>query len=118
MSSEPNESPVKAVRWIGRVAVVDVAGEVDLACSTRFQKSLKAVSDKSPDRLVINLAGVTYMDSSGVASLVKLLSRARKQGMQLRLAHMNDRVGSVFEITRLNTVFDIYQTEQEALANE
>lgn len=118
MISEPNESPVKAVRWIGRVAVVDVAGEIDLACSTRFQKSLKAVLEKGPDRLVINLAGVTYMDSSGVASLVKLLSRARKMGMQLRLAHMNDRVGSVFEITRLNTVFDIYETEQEALNSQ
>ena len=62
------------------------------------------------------LADVPYMDSSGVASLVKLLSRARKSGSELALANLNDRVRSVFEITRLDSVFRICGSEEEALA--
>ncbi|HUS91219.1 MAG TPA: STAS domain-containing protein [Phycisphaerae bacterium] len=116
MSARLQDSPVRAVRWVGRAAVVDVEGDVDLGRSVAFQMSLLRVMDDGPERIVINLSDVPYMDSSGVASLVKLLSRSRRQGVPLRLASLSDRVRSIFEITRLDTVFDIYPTEQEALA--
>ena len=115
MTEQP-QGPVQQVRWVGQAAVVDVAGEIDLNCSLDFQQALLRLMDAHPSRIVINLAGVSYMDSSGVASLVKLLSRVRKSGLSLRLAAMNDRVRSVFEITRLDSVFDIRPSEEEALA--
>ena len=108
-------SPVRSVRWDGKTAVVEVAGEIDLNCSNEFQGDLLKVLDRRPDRLVIDLTNVTYMDSSGIASLVKLLSRTRKSGVTLRLAGMRDRVRSVFEITRLDTVFDIRPTVAESV---
>jgi len=116
MSAESQDSPVRQVRWIGRAAVVDVEGDIDLSRSTRFQQSLLEVMDRQPERIVVNLTDVGYMDSSGVASLVKLLSRARRQGVTLRLSGLRARVRSIFEITRLDSVFEICATEEEALA--
>jgi anti-anti-sigma factor len=116
LTAEGQQNPVRQVRWIGRSVVLDVAGDVDLSRSLAFQQSLLAVLDKHPLMVVVNLEKVPYMDSSGVASLVKLLSRARKQKVSLRLAGLTKRVRSIFEITRLDGVFEIYPSEQEALA--
>ena len=116
MGDEPQQQCVKAVRWTDRCAVVDVRGEVDIRRSGEFQQALLAVLDGKPERVVVNLGEVTYMDSAGVASLVKFLSRARRRQVGLRLAALSDRVRSIFEITRLDGVFEIHSTVEEALA--
>ena len=116
MSNEPASTPVTGVRWQEQIAIVDVAGDIDLNRSLDFQKSLLAVLDDRPSRIIVNLGGVPYMDSSGVASLVKLLSRTRKCGCQLSLVGLTARVKSLFEITRLDIVFNISPTEKDALA--
>jgi len=117
MKEDAASSPLESVRWVDDdSAVVQVSGDVDLHRSPQFQESLLKIAEMKPKRLVLDLSGVGYMDSSGVASLVKLLSRARKYGVVLRLAGLTQRVRSVFEITRLDTVFDIYPTTREALA--
>jgi len=116
MSNEQPNAPVTGVRWQENVAIVDVAGDIDLNRSLDFQKSLLAVLEDGPHRIIVNLSGVPYMDSSGVASLVKLLSRARKSGCQLSLVGLTTRVKSLFEITRLDVVFNISPTEKDALA--
>ena len=112
----PADSPIRDVRWVGKFAVIQAAGEIDLNCSPRFQQELLALLDRRPERIVLDLADVSYMDSSGVASLVKLLSRVRRLGAQLHLVGLSDRVRSVFEITRLDSVFDIFATQEEAMA--
>ncbi len=109
-------TPVRNIRWDGTTAFVEVAGDVDLSVSAAFQQSLLQVLDKKPQRVVINLQAVPYMDSSGVASLVKLLARVRKSEAILRLVGLSERVRSVFEITRLDSVFEIFATEAEAIA--
>jgi len=116
MSARPQGDPVREVRWVGRSAVVAVEGDIDLGRSARFQMSLLAVMDDRPERIIIDLSDVPYMDSAGVASLVKLLARTRRQGVPMRLTGLCERVRSIFEITRLDGVFDIYPTEEEALA--
>lgn len=108
-------SPVTGVRWRGKTAIVDVAGDIDLGTSLDFQQSLLAMLDDRPQRVVVNLSRVPYMDSSGVASLVKLLAKANKQGSSVALAELTPRVRSIFEITRLDGIFQIFATEQEAL---
>ena len=115
MSDESASSPVQGVRWQDTIAIVDVAGDIDLNRSLDFQRSLLEVLDKKPGRIIVNLSGVPYMDSSGVASLVKLLSRTRKCGSQLTLVGLTKRVQSLFEITRLDVVFSICATEKEAM---
>jgi anti-sigma B factor antagonist len=113
--SDP-DSPIREVRWQGQDVVLAVSGDVDLTTSKPFQDAALAVLARKPRHVVVNLAGVPYMDSSGIASLVKLLSRARKQGTAVSLAALNDRTRSLLEITRLDTVFRIFATEEEALA--
>lgn len=110
------KSSITDVRWVQKCAVVDVAGDIDLSHSVEFQQQLLALLDKKPPKIVVNLAAVPYMDSSGVASLVKVLSRARKIGSVLHLVGLTPRVKSLFEITRLDSVFSIRATEAEALA--
>jgi anti-anti-sigma factor len=116
MSGESSGLPVREVRWKQKIAIVDIQGDIDLSRSTELQHELLQLLDRKPDKIVINLAGVPYMDSSGVASLVKLLSRARKAGVGLALVGLTKRVRNIFEITRLDGVFDIRETESEATA--
>ncbi len=116
MNTEPPNPPIEAVRWIGRAVVVDLIGDIDLNLSQTFQQAMIDVIDQSPQRVVINLAKVGYMDSSGIASLVKLLSRMRRMQLPLYMVALGDRVRSLFQITKLETVFEIRDTEEEALS--
>jgi anti-sigma B factor antagonist len=110
------DSPLHDVQWNGSTAVARVQGEVDLHCSTDLQQDLLDLLDHNPrpTKLVIDLSGVPYMDSSGVASLVKLLSRTQKLGVDMVLAAPAPKVRSIMEITRLDSVFSIVETVQEA----
>ena len=110
------DSPIQGIRWKDRAVVVDVVGDIDLHSSPQFQDALLRLLDDKPDRIVVNLAQVAYMDSSGIASLVKLLSRVRRSGSAMFLVALNDRTRSLLEITRLDSVFDIHDTEEEALS--
>ena len=111
----PTSSPVRQVRWVQRAAIVDVTGEIDLNRSSAFQQELLKLLDQQPGRIVVNLTDVSYIDSSGVASLVKLLSRVRRGAASLHLFGLTEQVRGVFEITKLDSVFNIHRTEEEAL---
>ncbi len=112
------ENAIRKVRWVDSektVVVVEAAGEIDLHRSAAFQEALLEPLKQKPQRMIVDMSGVTFMDSSGVASLVKLLSRVRRDKVDLKLAGLTPRVRSVFEITRLDTVFDLRSDVQEAL---
>jgi len=116
MNSVPDA--IQKIEWIGpdkRTALLHATGDIDLHRSAGFQQALLDVAELRPKRIVLDLSGVGYMDSSGVASLVKLLARARRDEVDLRLSGLTSRVRSVFEITRLDTVFEIYTDLEEAL---
>jgi len=110
-----SDSPIGNVRWVGRAAVAEVVGDIDAARVPVFQQAILSVLGEKPDRIIVDLSGVAYMDSSGLASLVKLLSRARKHDTKLYLVGMSEMIRGLFEITRLDAVFEIRDTEQEAL---
>jgi len=111
-----HESPIKASHRQGNDLILDVVGDIGLNRSQAFQDALSLAMESRPGRLVLNLSAVVYMDSAGVASLIKLLSCCRRQNVPLVLVGLNPQVRSVFEITRLIKVFNIVNTEQEALA--
>ena len=111
------DQPIQDVTWDGQTAIVSVAGEIDFSRSPDLQRGLQEVVDRDPQRILIDLSDVAYMDSSGVASLVKLLSRTKKKDVTLRLAGLSEKVRSIFEITRLDGVFDIYDTLEDAKAD-
>ncbi|NBB95502.1 MAG: anti-sigma factor antagonist [Planctomycetes bacterium] len=110
------KSPIHNVRWQDKTAIVDCSGEIDLHRSSGFQKELMTILHETPQKMVINLSDVSYMDSSGVASLVKLLSRTRSSGTDLCLLSPTPKVMSVLQITLLDSVFDICESEEEAVS--
>jgi anti-sigma B factor antagonist len=95
--------------------VVAFEGEIDLSCSPEARKVLLAcVKRKVP--VVVDLSAVTYIDSSGVASLVESLQTARKGGTAFILAAVSEAALRVLQLARLDRVFTIHDTLEEGLA--
>ncbi len=100
---------------VSGATVVRPEGEIDLGSAPELRNSLRDAQQAKPDKLVVDLTEVPYMDSSGVATLVEAMQMSRKNGGALVLCCMQDRVRSIFEIARLDMVFQIVQTRDEAL---
>lgn len=97
--------------------VVRVAGDVDMASSPRLREEiLGLLRDRSGTHVVVNMKGVDYIDSSGVASLIEGLQEARRSRGKLKLACLNDGPRDVLELTRLLDLFDVHATEAGAVA--
>lgn len=94
--------------------LISPAGDVDLSTSRELQQTIRQHMDKKPKRMVVDLAKVPYMDSSGVATLVEAMQLARKQATKLVLSAMQPKVRSIFEIARLDRVFTIVATVDDA----
>jgi len=93
---------------------VALSGDVDLSRSPELRHGLLEMAKQKPQRLVIDLAGVPYMDSSGVATLVETLQAQRKGGGKMVLCNLQPKVLSIFEIARLNMVFTIVDDKDAA----
>ncbi|MFP4356411.1 MAG: STAS domain-containing protein [Phycisphaerae bacterium] len=113
--NDTHDSVIRSHRMKGDVLIVELEGDIDLQHSLAFQKQISSLIDRAARGLVFDLTDVPYMDSSGVASLVKVLSSCRKQEMEMALAGLNPRVRGIFEITRLDKVFRMYDTVEKAL---
>jgi anti-sigma B factor antagonist len=83
--------------------------------SSGLRDSLKKLLETTK-RIVLNLSGVTYIDSGGLGTLVGVYSSARAQGADIKLTGLGQRLRDVLAITKLATVFEVYDTEQEAIA--
>jgi anti-sigma B factor antagonist len=87
-------------------ACVAVAGEVDAYTAPRMLAELLAALETDA-RLTVDLAGVTFMDSQGLAALLRARQEAERRGGQLRLERVSPRVRKLLELTRLDTVFPL-----------
>ena len=76
-----------------------------------FDKTIQAKTEK----VIVNLQKVGYIDSSGLATLVEILKNFRNFGGKLKLCNLSNKVKSLFEITKLEKLFDIKDSEEEAL---
>ena len=94
--------------------IIDVTGDIDMGTSPGLRKTLLESLKKNP-RLVVNMREVRYVDSSGIASLVEVLKEARKMKKRLVLFGLNAAVQDVLQLTRLSKIFEIRETEEEAL---
>jgi len=80
-----------------------------------LRENLKRVLS-STRQVVLNLSGVSYIDSGGLGTLVGVYSSARAAGADIKLTGLGQRLRDVLQITKLVTVFEVYDTEQEAIA--
>ena len=103
-----------ATRQQTGTTIIDVTGDIDMGTSPGLRKTLLESLRKTP-RLVVNMREVRYVDSSGIASLVEVLKEARKTKKRLVLFGLNATVHDVLQLTRLTKIFEIRETEEEAL---
>ena len=103
-------------RLVDGVTVVSCHGRMMFGEeATALRESLKEALSKTR-RMVLNLSGVTYIDSGGLGTLVGVFSSARAAGADIKLTGLGPRLRDVMQITKLATVFEVFDSEQEALA--
>ncbi|SRR6266404_2626792 len=99
-----------------RPDVLPLEGEIDLHVSPGIAESLRLMTEKRPKQLVVDLARVTYVDSSGLAVLIEGMQNVEEYGGRFALAGLHETVRSIFELARLDQVFQIFPTVDAALA--
>lgn len=95
--------------------VVRPEGEIDMSRSPDLRTALRGALDRRPERLVVDLSGVEYMDSSGLATLVDAMRAAKSKHAEMILAGMTVKVRAVFEMARLHQFFTIVDSVEEAV---
>jgi len=103
------------VRTKDDIVIVDCAGRIVFGEeSADLRDTVKMVITQSK-RIVLNLSGVSYIDSGGLGTLVALYTTARNAGGSIKLANLTPRVGDLLQVTKLVTIFDVYDSEEKAI---
>jgi len=97
--------------------VLPLKGEIDLHVSPSVTASLNEMIDKKPERLVVDLSDVSYIDSAGLAALIEAMQRVEGYGGKFALSGLQETVRSIFEISRLDQVFQIFPHTNAALSS-
>jgi anti-sigma B factor antagonist len=102
----------------GAVTVVDFGGRIVLGDgSALLRKTVRQLLDDKRTKILINLADVNYIDSSGIGELVQAYTSVKKSGGELKLLHLTKKVKDLLQITKLYTVFDVYSDEGTAVGS-
>ena len=105
-------------REVDGVSVVTLEGRIVLGEeSNTFREKLKSLLAEGKKKIVLNMAGIKYIDSAGLGTLVAAHVSAKTQGASVRLCNLGKKFHEVMQITRLLTVFDVYDTEAAAVSS-
>lgn len=105
-----------SVRQSGGVAIIDLSGRVVLGDgSAKMRDVIKKVQEEGNNRILLNFAAVTFVDSSGLGELASAYSKLTGLGGQLKLVNIPGRVGELLRITKLDGVFPSFSDEHTAL---
>jgi len=113
-----------ATRQLDDVTILDLTGRLSLGEEVAFgpgsgvvlSETVRELAKKGRKKILLNLAGVSYVDSSGVGQLTGALASAQRQGVSLKLLGPNTRVLNLMKMSKLDTVFDIVEDEVTAVA--
>ncbi len=105
-----------AIREVSHVTIVDINGRISLGDETgKLRDTVRQLISADKKKIVLNLAHVDYIDSSGVGELVSSFTAVRNQGGDLKLLNLTKKVQDVLYVTKLYTVFDIKDDEFNAV---
>ncbi len=99
------------------IMICAAEGDIDINTSPQVKKSFDKVMKDKNAKVLINLQKVEYIDSSGLATLVEILKNIKNYGGKLKISNLSNKVRSLFEITKLEKLFDIADSQDEALKN-
>jgi anti-sigma B factor antagonist len=97
------------------VTVLDLNGNLAREENGQFRKQIAAVINTGARKLLLNLAGVSHMDSSGLGELISCYNAMQKLGGNVKLLSPNHRLQNLLAITKLNTLFEVFHTEPAAI---
>jgi anti-sigma B factor antagonist len=101
---------------LSNVTVLDLSGRIDIGeGSVALREAVRKLLDEGRKKIVLNLASVRYIDSSGLGELISAYVTAKNRGATLKLLNLTKRVDDLMQITKLSTVFDVYDDEQGAI---
>jgi anti-anti-sigma factor len=102
----------------GDVAVLDLKGRFRISGGTlALHRSIRCLGDEGKTKILLNLAGVTHIDSTGLGELISSYVTLSNKGGQIKLLHLTERLQEIMTLTKLLTVFDVYDNEPDALAS-
>ena len=106
------------IRQVDSVIVIDISGRITLGegCA-QLRELIRDQLSKGNKQILLNLADVTYIDSSGIGELVSAFTAVSNQGGQLKLLNLTKKVHDLLQITKLYTVFDIHDDEAKGIAS-
>jgi anti-sigma B factor antagonist len=105
-------------REVNGVSVVALDGRIVLGEeSNALRERVKALMAEGKKKVVLNMDNITFIDSAGLGTLVAAHHSVKTQGASLRLCHLGSKFQEVLQITKLLTVFDVYNSEAEAVAS-
>jgi anti-sigma B factor antagonist len=99
----------------GGISILRVVGDIDVNTSPEVKASFDGLVKAKKEKVVVNLKGVNYVDSSGLATLVEVFKNMRAYDGKLKLTNLSSKVMGLFEITKLNNLFDIFTEEADAI---
>ena len=103
-------------RQAGDVTVLDMSGKITIGeGSVALRTAVRRLLEEGKKRILLNLGGVSYIDSSGIGELVSSYTAINKEVGQLKLLNLTQKIRDLLTITKLLTVFDVYESEAEAL---
>src|SRR5262249_8743176 len=111
----PNMQLKLSTRIIDGVTIVDCNGRIVFGEESGLLRDTVKKLLAQTLRVVLNLAGISYIDSGGLGTLVALYTTAQNAGGAVKLANLTQRVGDLLQVTKLVTVFEVYDSEQEAV---
>ncbi len=103
-------------RSSGEVVILDISGEIDLYNAPEIKDIITRLIEQKRYSVIINLKDVTYIDSSGIGALISSLSNLKKYQGGLKIINVFASVKKVFELTKLTSFFEIYDSESEAIS--
>ena len=103
-------------RRVGNVAIVDLTGRITLGESTGILRDeLRSLLAQGNKQIILNMAGVSYVDSAGLGELVSAYTTATNQGGSLKLLHLQGKLHDLMQITKLHTIFAAFDDEKKAV---
>ncbi len=104
-----------STRTANQIAIGEMIGRFDALEAPKLSAWLDTVSGQSPAQVIVNMAGVTFVDSTALSTLVKGMKRCRQQNGDLLICGLQKQVKVIFELTRLDKAFSIHPDEASAI---
>jgi anti-sigma B factor antagonist len=105
-------------RQVGDVTILDMDGKITIGeGSVSLRTAIRRLLEEGKKKILLNLAKVGYIDSSGIGELVSSYTAINKESGELKLLNLTQKLQDLLTITKLLTVFDVYESEEEALAS-